>query len=163
MLREKFNELLDKTVEALKKHYNERLISVVLFGSVARKKHRPDSDIDLLIVVENLPKSRLKRIEEFDKVEEEVDPLIGRLRKEGIFTSLSPIIRAPEEIRQGSFLFLDLIEDGRILFDRNDFFKDYIHNLREKLKLIDAKRVWLGSAWYWIIKSHTKSGKNIDL
>ncbi|NBU99324.1 MAG: hypothetical protein EBS19_14130, partial [Spirochaetia bacterium] len=41
------------------------LISLVLFGSVARNDHRPNSDIDILIISENLPNGRGNRIEFF--------------------------------------------------------------------------------------------------
>ena len=34
----------------------DRLLSLVLFGSVARSQARPTSDIDLVVVVEGLPR-----------------------------------------------------------------------------------------------------------
>ena len=38
-------------VEALGRHFGERLVSVVVFGSQARGEARPESDLDVLIVV----------------------------------------------------------------------------------------------------------------
>ncbi|OBQ32387.1 MAG: nucleotidyltransferase [Anabaena sp. CRKS33] len=35
----------------LKKHYGQKLFQLVLFGSQAREDARPDSDIDILIVL----------------------------------------------------------------------------------------------------------------
>jgi len=42
----------------------DRLISFVLFGSVARDSFRPDSDIDILTIAETLPQGRIRRVQE---------------------------------------------------------------------------------------------------
>jgi len=48
-------ELARRYTDLLRSHLRERLVSVVLFGSVARGDASPASDIDLLIVAEDLP------------------------------------------------------------------------------------------------------------
>ncbi len=48
MLKERFGKLEGKLLSEIKSYYGERLISVVIFGSVARGAQRPDSDVDLL-------------------------------------------------------------------------------------------------------------------
>ncbi|MDP2755764.1 MAG: nucleotidyltransferase domain-containing protein, partial [Nitrospirota bacterium] len=50
-----------------KKHYGHRLVSIVVFGSVARETYRADSDIDILLIANRLPKGRTKRVAEFMK------------------------------------------------------------------------------------------------
>jgi len=54
----------------------DKLVSVVVFGSVARGEARVDSDVDLLIVARGLPKSRFKRLVLFERAEELVEPLV---------------------------------------------------------------------------------------
>ncbi len=56
MLKAKFKELQNKLLEETKSFYGDRLVSFAVFGSVAREAFRYDSDIDLLIIAENLPK-----------------------------------------------------------------------------------------------------------
>ena len=46
------NILLGQYVEEVKKIYGERLKSVILYGSYARGDFRPDSDIDIMIMVD---------------------------------------------------------------------------------------------------------------
>ena len=46
------NTLLQQYVEEVKKIYGERLKSVILYGSYARGDCRPDSDIDIMILVD---------------------------------------------------------------------------------------------------------------
>lgn len=46
------NNLLGQYVEEVRKIYGERLRSVILYGSYARGDFRPDSDIDIMILVD---------------------------------------------------------------------------------------------------------------
>ncbi|MGY3666923.1 MAG: nucleotidyltransferase domain-containing protein [Roseburia sp. 1XD42-69] len=46
------NILLGQYVEEVKTIYGERLKSVILYGSYARGDFRPDSDIDIMILVD---------------------------------------------------------------------------------------------------------------
>lgn len=46
------NNLLGQYVEEVRKIYGERLKSVILYGSYARGDFRPDSDIDIMILVD---------------------------------------------------------------------------------------------------------------
>lgn len=45
-------EILKKYVEDLYKIYGEKLRTVILYGSYARGDFRPDSDIDIMILVD---------------------------------------------------------------------------------------------------------------
>lgn len=116
MLREKFRKLEKLLLSEIKSYYGKRLISVFVFGSVARETQTFDSDLDLLIIAKGLPKGRMKRIGEFESVEEKIEPLLESLCKEdGINTYISTIIKSPEEAERGSPLFFDMVEDARIL------------------------------------------------
>lgn len=51
----KIEELLAKLRRGLERLYGERLAGVYLFGSFARGEATPDSDVDVLIVLHELP------------------------------------------------------------------------------------------------------------
>lgn len=70
MLRERFQTIVDALVPASLAVYGDRLLSVAVFGSVVRGTMRPVSDIDLLLVVEDLPNGRMPRVHEFEAVDE---------------------------------------------------------------------------------------------
>ena len=163
MLKEAFRDLEEKLLDAVRSFYGDRLVSLVLYGSVARGTQRFDSDVDLLVVARPLPDGRMKRIREFDAVEERLEPHIARMRGAGIDTFLSAVIRTPEEVEKGSPLLLDMVEDSRILYDRDGFFSGVLGRLREKLGSLGARRVWRGNAWYWDLKPDYKPGDVIDL
>jgi predicted nucleotidyltransferase len=163
MLKEKFEELQNKLLKETKSFYGNRLVSFVVFGSVARKTFRHDSDIDLLIIAENLPKGRMKRVAQFSVVEERIAPYMESLKKEGIDTFISAIFKTPQEAELGSPLFLDMVEDAHILYDKNVFFAKRLERLRKRLKELGAKRVWRGNIWHWVLKPDYQPGEVIEL
>lgn len=164
MLREKFKELINILLLEIKSYYGERLISVVVFGSVGRETQTFESDLDVLIIGSGLPKGRMKRVGEFESVEEKIEPVLRSLRKEeGINTYISAVIKTPEEAEKGSPLFLDMVEDAMILFDRDNFFAKILERLRKRLIELGAKRIWRGNAWYWDLKPDYKPGEIFEL
>ena len=81
----------------------------------------------------------------------------------GIYIHISPVLKTPEEVKRGSPLFLDLVENAKILYDKENFFKNKLEEIKEKLKKWGAKRYWLGNAWYWVLKPDIKPGESIEL
>jgi predicted nucleotidyltransferase len=51
-IQEPFRACLAAAVPAWRELLGDRLVSVVLYGSVARRTARPDSDLDVLVVAE---------------------------------------------------------------------------------------------------------------
>lgn len=152
-------QLLERLRETCRTFYGQRLVCLVVFGSVGRGTPRPDSDVDLLVVADPLPDGRIPRVREFEEVERSVtvNPSVGRAHR------LSPIFKTPAEVRRGSPLFLDMLDDGRLLYDRDGFFAKELAALRERLDKLGAKRIWKGDAWYWDLKPDFKPGDEIVL
>lgn len=130
---------------------------------MGRGTFRPDSDVDLLLVASPLPRGRVARVEEFLEVERRLEGLLSELRRLGVDTYLSPVIKTEEEVQRGSPLFLDMTEDARILFDREGFLEDYLGRLREKLSKQGARRIFRGNAWHWVLKEDYRAGDAIEL
>jgi hypothetical protein len=163
MLKDTFAALVDRAVAAISKVYGDRLVSVVLYGSVGRETMRQDSDIDLLIVAHDLPRGRMNRVKEFEAVEVAIAGDLEQARRGGVHTELSPILKTPEEVVAGSPLFLDMVEDARILYDRDGFFAQWLARLRERLTQLGAKRLWQGNTWYWDLKPDFRPGEVFEL
>lgn len=64
---------------------------------------------------------------------------------------------------QGSPLFLDLIEDAVILFDRDGFFAGILERFRKRLQELGARRIWKGDWWYWELKPDYKPGEIFEI
>jgi predicted nucleotidyltransferase len=150
-------------LKILKEEFKDDLISVVVYGSVARGDNRNDSDVDLLIIMKNLPKdSMLKRIRLFEtKVEDKLN--LDEYWKMGYYISLSPVLKTPEEAEKFSPLYLDMVYDAVILYDRNYFFTRILQKLRDRLKELGAERVRMGKKWYWVLKKDSRFGETVEL
>ncbi len=158
-----YEELLEKLLEASLDFYKDRLISLVVFGSVGRRTPRPDSDIDLLIVAADLPKGRMQRVKEFGDVEAGLSHALDKAVQRGVRAELSPVFKTPDEVKRGSLLFLDIIHDKRILYDRDGFMQNALALLETRLKELGANRVWNGNAWYWDLKPDYRPGEVFEI
>ncbi len=155
--------VLSRLVDALLKFFGDDLVSVVLYGSVARGEAKRDSDIDLVVVVRGLPRSRFRRQDLFMEAERELEPLLSKLEEQGYFIDFTPILKTPEEAARLTPLYLDLMEDAIILYDRGEFFKSILEKLKQKLQELGAERVKLGRLWYWRLKRDYEFGEVIEV
>jgi len=162
-LAEPYRSILKALLEALRKRFGDKLISLVVYGSVARGEFRRDSDLDILVIIEGLPKGRFKRQDLFMEVEKEVEPLIEDLWDEGYYVSISPLLRTPEEASRLTPIYLDMVEDAIILYDRGSFFENILNRLRKRLNELNAKRVRMGKMWYWVLKEPYEFGEVIEI
>jgi len=163
VIKEPYATLLNNMLKIMKEELKDDLISVVVYGSVARGDNRNDSDVDLLIIMKNLPKdSMLKRIRLFEtKVEDKLN--LDEYWKMGYYISLSPVLKTPEEAEKFSPLYLDMVYDAVILYDRNYFFTRILQKLRDRLKELGAERVRMGKKWYWVLKKDSRFGETVEL
>lgn len=162
-VNESYRTVIERLLNELLKVFRDDLISVVVYGSVARGTARKDSDIDVLIVVEELPRSRFERLSIYMKAEENLDPLLNELLKRGYAVTISPILKTKREAERISPLYLDMVEDAIIAYDKNGFFEEILKRLRDKLMELGAEMVWIGKKWYWRLKKDYKFGEVIEL
>ena len=158
-----FERVLAGISPACRRVYGDRLASIVVFGSVGRGTARADSDIDLLVVADDLPSGRIRRVREFDEVRHLLAPALATATAAGLRTRLAPIFKTPGEAQRGSPLFLDMTEDARLLYDRDAFFQGCLDDLRKRLAGLGARRVWRGDAWCWDLKPDYRPGEVIDI
>jgi hypothetical protein len=162
-MRELVHGLLERFHAACRRHYGERLVSVVVFGSVGRGVAGPESDIDLLVVANPLPDGRVARVRDFADVERDLDQDLAAAWRAGWNARLSPVFKTPVEVEAGSPLFLDMVDDARLLTDRDGFMRQTLDRLRRRLQARGARRVWRGNAWYWDLKPDYRPGEVFEV
>jgi len=150
VLRQAFAATLEGLARACRRVYGDDLVAVAVFGSVGRGTPGPASDIDVLLVATGLPPGRLARMQRFEQVERIMAPRLLQLKAQGIDTFFSPVLKTPEEVRRGSLLFLDMVDDARILIDRNGFLASYLADLGRRLKAGAGRKVQRGQHWHWV-------------
>lgn len=158
-LLHRYEEIIEALVAELQVTYGARLVACAVFGSVGRGTPRYGSDIDLLLVVHGLPRGRFLRLEEFLPVEARLESRLTFGDPEHPAIALSPVFKTPEEVGAGSPLFLDMVEDARVLYDPDGFLGRNFDRLRARLCQLGARRIWRGNAWYWELKPDLKPGE----
>jgi len=159
----RYERLLESLLAELRATYGSRLVACAVFGSVGRGTPHYGSDVDLLLVIRDLPPGRFNRVDEFLPIEA---ALAAELEPEAAGhppITLSPIFKTPEEVEAGSPLFLDMVEDARILHDPDGFLAGRLDRLRERLRQLGARRIRRGNAWYWELKPDLKPGEVFEL
>lgn len=162
-IKEPYRSLLSSLLNELLAYFGDNLVSFVVYGSVARGTAKPDSDVDLLIVAKSLPKSRMKRQDIFLEVERSLEPKINELWDKGFYVDFSPIILSVEEAQKIRPIYLDMVEDAVIVYDKEGFFRGVLDRLRRRLEELGAKRVWVGDKWYWVLKPDMKFGEVVEI
>ncbi len=157
-----YKKILNRFNQLLQEKFGADLISLVLFGSVARGAAKPESDIDLLIILENAPDSYYRRLEPVVDIE-------LKLRREAFETTgsapmFSSIILSKEEAMVNRNIFLDMLDASIILYDKDDFFKNRLKELKKRLLQLGSKKIVLeDKTWYWNLKPDSVPGETIEL
>jgi len=162
-LNETLKGLAEKYAQLAKEHLGANLVSIALFGSVARGEATQCSDIDLLIVCENLPKGMFKRHALLDPVREKLQSDLERLWKQGIYADFTELVYTREEASKFHWVYLDMLEDAVILHDKGNFLRGVFERLRERLRELGAQKRRIGKISYYDLKPDFKPGEVIEL
>jgi len=138
--------------------------SFAVYGSVARGSATTNSDVDILVVSEDLRGSLSSRIEMLYAMEETLQDELRWLRKKGIYTGLSFYPLKKCEAQRLPNLFLDLTEEAVILKDDKHFLEMTLLELKTKLLKMGARRVFINKEqWYWDLKPDYKFGEAVAI
>jgi predicted nucleotidyltransferase len=108
-IEQKFKEVLLKEITLKLKNH---VLSIVMFGSTARKEENPRSDLDICLIV--------KTPGEKNTVREVLNSIVNSLNKKyGI--KVAPVFFTLDEIRKKkkSLLVKDIINEGEVIFGKN--------------------------------------------
>jgi predicted nucleotidyltransferase len=143
-------------IKILKEHFVGRLVSAVLFGSAGRGEEKADSDIDLIVVLKDLPQGRLSR-------RELLEPVHRRFFLEGGSLTVNSHLKTPQEAEKITVMYFDLPTDAQVLFDEARFFQKIIERVSLKIKENGAVRRKIGRFYYWDLRPGRKSEEVFDI
>lgn len=147
---------LRRYVDVLQRRYGDDLVSVVLFGSRARGDAKPESDIDVLVVVRDLPRRRWDRYEGI--------PALGREVSEEFGDAVTPILLTPEEAQHVKPYYLGMLSGHVILRDQGGLFAGVLERLRRRLDELGSRRYVDEDGYeYWDLKPDWKPGDVVEL
>ncbi|RME08925.1 MAG: nucleotidyltransferase domain-containing protein, partial [Aquificota bacterium] len=116
--RGKYYAILKRIKERLIRCFGENLLSLVVFGSVARGTFSPESDIDILVIVEDYESSRREYVRFFECVDEAVE--------------INPVIIKRTQLRESLWFLWDC--EFIVLYDREGFFEKFAEGLRKVME-----------------------------
>ncbi len=140
-----YKELLESFTAQVKDATGDNLISTVLYGSVARGAARLESDLDLLIILREAPDSYYERLGPFLGILKQMTKESAwlALQARGVMPYISLLILARKEAGHHHYIFLDMIKDGKVLFDQGGFFGARLKALDERLQELGSKKIYL--------------------
>ncbi len=156
-----YEHLVRDYLEIVKGLYGDRLVSLCVFGSVARGEVKEGSDVDLLLVVEGLDEDLGARMKELAEVRERLRKAESyrRLKEQGLPVLTSEVALTPSEVASHPPILLDVVEEGIIVYDKGGFLRKELERVRERLRELGARRVKGKEGWYWVLKPDAKLGE----
>jgi hypothetical protein len=74
------------------------------------------------------------------------------------------VTKTPEEARAHSPLYLDMVEDGVLIVDRDGFFRSVLDAIRSRMRELGSRRVFLpDGTWYWDLKPDFRFGEVVEI
>jgi len=157
------HDLAKRYAAAAQKALGDRIVSIALYGSVARNEAHPSSDIDLYVVLQEAPSGMLGRRRLLESVRESLTQELEVLWKQGIYADFVEVIRTKDEARKYHPLYLDMSREAILLYDRDLFLETLLAKVEERLKREGADRKVMGKFWYWDLLRSSISGEVAEL
>jgi len=147
---------LDRFRQALEERFGSDLVTLAVFGSQAQGRERPESDLDLLLVVRGLPRRRLER--------HRVILSIAHAVSDEFAETISVVPLTPEEALTIKPYYLGFLEGHRLVVDRDGFFRRVLDRLERRLTELGSRRLTdeLGNP-YWDLKPDYVLGEDVVL
>lgn len=161
---------LRRYARLLFEEFKDDLVSIVLYGSSARGTFVPGkSDVDLLFVVGDEvddPWRRSRDVHHRFEESWEYRAFDRRFRQEGLYGYPSVTVVELRRSQAMTFqpVYLDMVFNAHVLYDREGFFKKLLGRLRERLDSLGSIRIeHADGTWYWILKPDMERWEPIEI
>jgi predicted nucleotidyltransferase len=155
--------LLGLSSTILAQHGNNYL-ACIQFGSTTRPPLKKETDIDLLIVFENLPKTKVARSKIINSFEIEFEPLLGEFRAtngHNLYPSI--ILKEFRELTHVAPYMLDMVTFHGIVYQKSNEATWLLQKIKEWMDFHQSKRIEYGNLWYWMLDTVAPAKADIDL
>jgi len=160
-----YRKLLAAYSEILQNELGDSLVSLILYGSVARGEAKKESDIDLLIVVRGEKRSYYEMLSPIMKAENKLksNPVYKEF-SDGSYPYFSYLVLSQDEASESHNIYLDILADGIVLHDPARFFSERLKHFKMRVKELGSKKVTLPDGrWYWDLKPDLVPGEVFEL
>ncbi len=138
------------------------LVGFIQFGSTAKPAIKTESDIDLLIIGDDLPEDHADRYALFNNIEATLEAQLATLQSKGFWLQFSTIVRSRSEALHYSPLYLDMTIYQRTYYSREGFVERLIERTRCWAARQQLVRYEHGLQWYWAPVENSTQKVRID-
>lgn len=147
---ERHRRYIDGILQEIIGYYGDNLLGLAIFGSFARGENRMNSDLDLLVILNDAPGRRARLSEFIEKIEMIHDKDAQELfNEENLSCEISPYILTESEARRAQPIYYDLVNHSVIVSDRHEIVSGIIGSMAVLLRRVGAKRVRRNNTWEW--------------
>lgn len=155
--------LLKRLLKLLKEVLGERLLGLVLFGSIARGEAGKESDVDLLVLFSGdriaVQKEFVKAVLRLRRTEEH-----GEMAREGYLRVPFLVFMDVARLKTHPWILLDIVDHGIILLDKGKILRTEFKQIKRRLRELGSRKVLLkDGTWYWDLKPDWQPGEVINL
>ncbi|GEM_PF-217828 len=155
-----YSKFISHFIKKADKKLGDKIISMILFGSVARGEARGSSDIDIFIFYDDskITRSELNRIIISTIIDLRESKQYQELAQKKIIPEIYPFLISKSSADDYLWVFLDATEEGVILKDTNYFTANLIQNLKTKITKLGGRRTKLPNGKFcWVLSGNLSS------
>ncbi len=130
-------ELIPELITVFKQKFNQSLLSIVLFGSTVKGTFTSTSDIDVLVICENLPTDWRVRDKMMLELMENIE-LKYHTPIHMSFLSKDEISQAIETVFP---LMLEIYDANEIVYDKDNFFRQQLEHFGKNIVRWRSRKV----------------------
>lgn len=156
---EELGKLLEHWVRV---HFEKfpNLVGVLQFGSTIKSPLKHETDLDLLLVFEQLPKSRWEQFQLTADLEKQLNSDLKKL--EGFHIEVSFILKQESQLDHLSSFYLDFIDTSKVWYDPQGLLQQLLKDIQSWIDKNGSYKVKKGNLWYWVYSPQTSSKEPIS-
>lgn len=160
-----YAEYLGQSVRLLREELGDNLVSLALYGSVARGDASTESDLDLLVVLRDAAEVYYERLRPFVSVVRRLrrTAAAAGARERGLLGEPSFVVLTRREALQSRLLYLDMVAEAKLLIDEEGFLRERLDRTGERLRHLGSRRIHTERGWYWELQPNRNSGAAVWL
>ncbi len=151
---ETYKKFLKVFVEKINAIFKEKILSLILFGSVCRNQAKGNSDLDIFVFYDDkkITRKETNRILASLILELRNTPEYRRLVSMNIYPEIYPFLISKSRAKDILWVFLDATDHGIILKDVGNFGRKLIEDTKKKIAKLGGRRVQLpNNRWCWVL------------
>jgi predicted nucleotidyltransferase len=147
-----------------KKLNNNNILSIILYGSIARNTWNEESDVDLLLILNNT----FFETHSKDDISNLIIDFYNQIREEKgydkyKFHPIQVLSLNKSELKKFRTLFYDIAMDGIRLWDKNEIGLEFMKQIKNRIKEKGLQRVFVDEDDFYWKRREVKFGEIIEL